>query len=166
MTGVPASAAQRPEASSASLREQSRQLDCLYNETDRLYGEFARSCGLSECAYWLMYDIEVAGGRVPLRRVAEDWSFSRQTLSSAAKVLESKGLITLAFEEGSRKNKVASFTPAGTEFSRQRIVPAIEAETRAFAALSADERRELVRLAARYAGAIGDELRTLRGEAR
>ena len=32
-----------------SLREQSRRMDCLYNETDRLYNGFARSCGLSEC---------------------------------------------------------------------------------------------------------------------
>ena len=41
-----------------SLREQSRQMDCLYNETDRLYNGFARSCGLSECAYWVMYEID------------------------------------------------------------------------------------------------------------
>lgn len=40
-----------------SLREQSRRMDCLYNETDRLYNGFARSCGLSECAYWVMYEI-------------------------------------------------------------------------------------------------------------
>ena len=158
-------APQAAEPPSADLREQSRQLDCLYNETDRLYGEFARSCGLSECAYWLMYDIEVAGGRVPLRRVAEDWSFSRQTLSSAAKVLESKGLITLAFEEGSRKNKVAEFTSDGTRFSRERIVPASEAKTSAFASLLPDERRTMVRLAAKYADAIGHELSALRGEA-
>lgn len=95
-----------------SLREQSRQMDCLYNETDRLYNGFARSCGLSECAYWVMYEIEVSSGSASLRGMAEAFSLSKQTLSSAVKSLEAKGLIELAFEEGSRKNKVASFTEA------------------------------------------------------
>lgn len=102
-----------------SLREQSRQMDCLYNETDRLYNGFARSCGLSECAYWVMYEIEVSSGSASLRGMAEAFSLSKQTLSSAVKSLEAKGLIELSFEEGSRKNKVASFTEAGRAFSRE-----------------------------------------------
>ena len=76
-----------------SLREQSRQMDCLYNETDRLYNGFARSCGLSECAYWVMYEIEVSSGSASLRGMAEAFSLSKQTLSSAVKSLEAKGLI-------------------------------------------------------------------------
>ena len=99
-----------------SLREQSRQMDCLYNETDRLYNGFARSCGLSECAYWVMYEIEVSSGSASLRGMAEAFSLSKQTLSSAVKSLEAKGLIELSCEEGSRKNKVASFTEAGRAF--------------------------------------------------
>lgn len=80
-----------------SLREQSRRMDCLYNETDRLYNGFARSCGLSECAYWVMYEIEVSSGSASLRGMAEAFSLSKQTLSSAVKSLEAKGLIELSF---------------------------------------------------------------------
>lgn len=147
-----------------SLREQSRQLDCLYNETDRLYNGFARSCGLSECAYWVMYEIEVSGGSAPLRRVAEAFSLSKQTLSSAVKSLEAKGLIELSFEEGSRKNKLVSFTEAGRAFSREGIVPAIEAESRAFGSLESEERERLVALVSKYARAIRRELDALEGE--
>lgn len=145
-----------------SLREQSRQMDCLYNETDRLYSGFARSCGLSECAYWVMYEIEVSSGSASLRGMAEAFSLSRQTLSSAVKSLEAKGLIELAFEEGSRKNKVASFTEAGRAFSRERIVPAIEAESRAFGSLEPEERERLVALVSKYARAIRRELDALK----
>lgn len=145
-----------------SLREQSRQMDCLYNETDRLYSGFARSCGLSECAYWVMYEIEVSSGSASLRGMAEAFSLSKQTLSSAVKSLEAKGLIELAFEEGSRKNKVASFTEAGRAFSRERIVPAIEAESRAFGSLEPEERERLVALVSKYARAIRRELDALK----
>ena len=37
-------------------------LDLLYNEVDKLYHAYARGCGLSDCAYWMLYDIERAGG--------------------------------------------------------------------------------------------------------
>ena len=145
-----------------SLREQSRRMDCFYNETDRLYNGFARSCGLSECAYWVMYEIEVSSGSASLRGMAEAFSLSKQTLSSAVKSLEAKGLIELSFEEGSRKNKVASFTEAGRAFSRERIVPAIEAESRAFGSLEPEERERLVALVSRYARAIRRELDALK----
>lgn len=145
-----------------SLREQSRQMDCLYNEIDRLYNGFARSCGLSECAYWVMYEIEVSSGSASLRGMAEAFSLSKQTLSSAVKSLEAKGLIELSFEEGGRKNKVASFTEAGRAFSRERIVPAIEAESRAFGSLEPEERERLVALVSRYARAIRRELDALK----
>lgn len=145
-----------------SLREQSRQMDCLYNETDRLYNGFTRSCGLSECAYWVMYEIEVSSGSASLRGMAEAFSLSKQTLSSAVKSLEAKGLIELSFEEGSRKNKVASFTEAGRAFSRERIVPTIEAESRAFGSLEPEERERLVALVSKYARAIRRELDALK----
>lgn len=145
-----------------SLREQSRQLDCLYNETNRLYNQFARSCGLSECAYWVMYEIEASGGSASLRHIAEAYSLSKQTMSSAVKALETKGLIELSFEEGSRKNKVAAFTEAGRAFSRERIVPAIDAETRAFGSLAPDECDLLATLVSKYARAIRRELEVLK----
>ncbi len=39
-----------------------RDLDCIYRETDKLYYRFARSCGLSESAYWVLYGVVVGGG--------------------------------------------------------------------------------------------------------
>ena len=53
-------------------------------------------------------------------------------------------------------------TSEGRSFADERIVPAIEAEERAFATLSPEERAEFLRLAAAYTGAIDDELTRLR----
>ena len=53
-----------PEVASA------RQLDALYQKTDKIYYEFARGCGLSETAYWILYALEVSGGSVAQAGIA------------------------------------------------------------------------------------------------
>lgn len=143
-----------------------RALDVLYQKTDKVYYELARGCGLSETAYWILYAVEVSGGQVAQAVIAEEFSYSKQTVNSALKALEARGLVELAFAEGSRRSKVVSLTPAGRAFSDERIVPAIEAEERAFASLAPEERAEFLRLARAYTAAIDRELASIarRGE--
>ena len=138
-----------------------RALDALYQKTDNIYYEFARGCGISETAYWILYSVEVSGGSVAQRVIAEEFSYSKQTVNSSLKTLEAKGLIRLDFAEGSRKAKVVSLTPAGRAFCDERIVPAIAAEDRAFSSLSPEERAEFLRLARAYTDAIDRELAAL-----
>ena len=90
-----------------------RELDCMYKEADRVYYLFARDCGLSTCAYWMLYDVERAGGTVEMRVLSDSWAYSKQTINSAIKAMEAKGLIELGFVEGSRRNKTVSLTEAG-----------------------------------------------------
>ena len=125
-------------------------LDLLYNEVDKLYHAYARGCGLS--------DIERAGGELPLARLTESWSYSKQTINSALKVLQERGLIALTFMEGSRKSKLAAFTEEGRAFSAERIVPAIRAEERAFSSLTEQERSLLVQLVRRYIDALEQQI--------
>ena len=141
------------------------ELDHLYNEIDKVYHAYARGCGLSDCAYWMLYDLVLAAGSLPLARLTASWSYSKQTINSAIKVLEQRGLVALDFAEGSRKSKVASLTAEGRVFCRRYIEPAIEAERRAFGSLEPAERRELVRLARRYTDALDAELEVALGAA-
>lgn len=141
------------------------ELDYLYNEIDKLYHVYARGCGISDCAYWMLYDLEIAGGALPLRQLTSSWSYSKQTINSAIKVLGERGLVQLDFAEGSRKSKVASLTEAGRTFSARHIVPAIRAEERAFATLTPAERAELIRLVRRYAEALDAQMSAVSAEA-
>lgn len=134
------------------------ELDLLYSEIDKLYHTYARGCGLSDCAYWMLYDLERAGGTLPLSQFSTSWSYSKQTINSAFKVLQERGLVELSFIEGSRKSKQAALTSEGRAFSAERIVPAIEAEERAFAALNPGEQAELVRLVRRYVDALEQQI--------
>lgn len=141
----------------AAVPTDPRELDCLYKEADRIYYGFARRCGLSTCAYWMLYDIEREGGSIALRILTDSWAFSKQTINSAIKSLEARGLIALSFEQGSRKNKVASFTDEGRAFAARYIVPAQQAERRAFCALPPERRIALLAIAREYTQALATE---------
>lgn len=91
----------------------------------------------------------------------EDLSIWPQTANSALRSLEAKGLVSLDFEPGSRKNKVARLTEAGQAFSAARVEPALAAEQRAFERLSARDRFELVRLVGEFSAAVSDEFDAL-----
>ena len=139
-----------------------REMDVLYRESDKLYYELARNCGLSETAYWILYAIEVSGGSITQREIASNFSYSKQTVNSALKTLEARGLVELDYVEGSRKSKLVSLTPDGRAFSDERIRPAIAAEDRAFTSLAHEERLELLRLVSAYTEAIDRELAKLK----
>ena len=139
-----------------------REIDVLYRESDKLYYEIARNCGLSETAYWILYALEVSGGSVTQRQIAEHFSYSKQTVNSALKTLEARGLVALAPADGDRRSKLVSLTGAGRTFANERIRPAISAEDRAFTSLAPEDRAELVRLVRAYPTAIDAELARLR----
>lgn len=139
-----------------------RDIDVLYQETDRLYQEVARDCGLSDSAYWILYDVVVAGGSKPLALLASEHSLSRQTVSSSVRSLERRHLVRLDYAAGSRRNKVASLTEEGQAFCERYLAPAMEAEARAFASLGAADQEALVRTARAYVDAVDRELALLR----
>ncbi|MDY2777539.1 MAG: MarR family transcriptional regulator [Collinsella sp.] len=133
------------------------ELDYMYNAANRLYAQFATSCGLSSCAYWMLYELERMGGSSSLRLLDSQWSYSRQTINSALKSLEARGLIELVFEEGSKKSKEARLTERGREFVARNLVPAMEAEERAFERLTECERETMLRLVRKYTDALNAE---------
>lgn len=138
------------------------ELDYLYNASDKLYSRFARSCGLSTCAYWMMYDLEQAGGSAPLTRISCSWAYSKQTISSALKSLEARGLIELEYVEGSRRNKLARLTAEGDAFVARHIRPAMEAEARALATFEPEERETMMALTRKLVRALEAEFEAMR----
>ena len=134
-----------------------RTLDRVYNKIDKLYGGFAYSCGVSSCAYWMLFEISHRGS-VALVELTDAWSYSKQTINSALKSLQEKGLVDVCFCEGSRKNKVASLTDEGKEFAAKYLDPAEKAERRAFERLKPGERELIADLMEKYASYLDDEL--------
>ena len=140
-------------------------LDYVYNQVDKLYYGFARTCGLSSCAFWMVYDLYQARGRLEMRALTDSWSYSKQTINSALKSLEERGVIEIDYVEGSRKNKMVALTDEGAAFALRSLRPAVEAELRAFESLSGEEREALVCLLKKYAAALEREMNAARGVA-
>lgn len=132
-------------------------LDRMFNAIDHIYSEFSRTCGLSDCAYWMLVDTDKAGGCVAVSRLTSEWYYSKQTINSAIKTLAARGLATLEFAEGSRKNKVVCLTEEGKRFAKRYAAPAQKAEQRAFDALEPGEQQELMRLFGKFSHALGEE---------
>ena len=131
--------------------------DRMLNGLDRIYSEFARTCGLSDCAYWMLVDTSAAGGSVAVSRLTSEWFYSKQTINSAIKTLTARGLATLEFAEGSRKNKVVCLTEEGGRFAERYASPAQEAERQAFEALEPWEQREIMRLVGKFSHVLNEE---------
>ena len=131
--------------------------DRLLNGLDHIYSEFSRTCGLSDCAYWMLVDTSTAGGSIAVSRLTSEWFYSKQTINSAIKTLTARGFATLEFAEGSRKNKVVRLTEAGMRFAEQYALPAQEAEQQAFEALEPWEQREIMRLVGKFSHALNEE---------
>lgn len=131
--------------------------DRMLNGLDRIYSEFARACGLSDCAYWMLVDTSAAGGSIAVSRLTSEWFYSKQTINSAIKTLRARGLATLEFAEGSRKNKVLRLTEEGVQFAKRYALPAQKAEQQAFEALEPWEQREIMRLVGKFSHVLNEE---------
>lgn len=165
----PAEAAREhvPELDEDGLVEQSvwaQSFDRLYRRTDRLYYEMARDCGVPETAYWLMYAIFSQGGQMPVKDISDFYGYSKQTVNSALRNLESKGMVKTSFCEGSRKAKQVSFTELGKQLVDEKIVPANKAERRAFQVLTEPEQAELLRLIDKYIEGVEKEIAIMKGQ--
>lgn len=130
--------------------------DRMLNGLDRIYSEFARTCGLSDCAYWMLVDTSTAGGSIAVSRLTSEWFYSKQTINSAIKTLTARGFATLEFAEGSRKNKVVSLTEEGRRFAERYALPAQGAEQQAFEALEPWEQREIMRLVGKFSHVLNE----------
>ena len=84
-------------------------------------------------------------------------AYMRHGINSAIKTLRARGLATLEFAEGSRKNKVVCLTDEGRRFAEHYALPAVKAEQRAFGALEPWEQREIMRLVGKFSHVLNEE---------
>ena len=123
-----------------------------------LYHNYVKSIGLSDSAFWLLYSLYEHGEPYTQKDLCEAWFYPPQTINTALKALEEKGLISLTFVPGNRKNKQILFTQAGKNLIQEKIVPLVCAEERSFDRLEEDEREQLLTLTQKHIGLLEEEL--------
>lgn len=122
----------------------------LQKNYEGLYHKFARQCGLSDSAFWIIYSVKEREEAFTQKELCKEWFYSKQTVNSALKQLQTQGIIKLMPLPGNKKNKQIYLTEEGELLAKQTVIPLMEAEHCAFGALSGKERREFLNLTKKY----------------
>ena len=134
----------------------------LIKEMDDLYRVYARHCNLSETAFWILYCVrEREKEAFTQREICEYWFYTPQTVNSALKNMTEEGLLTLRAEEGNRKNKRIHLTEKGKETVERIVVPLMDAERRALAAIGEQETEAFLRAMKKHTELFRGEIEEL-----
>lgn len=134
----------------------------IYKEMDVIYHNYAKSIGLSDTAFWILYCISERNGSFTQSELCREWSFAPQTLNSALKDMEKRGIIRLDPVFGNKKNKLLHLTADGEHLVSKAIVPLIQAEGESFSALNEAECEQMLTLTERYAEALRRSIESMK----
>lgn len=144
------------------LKDQLVRFNRIYREMDGIYHEYAKSLGLSDSAFWILYCISERGEPITQRALCNDWFFTPQTVNSALKDMEKKQIIRLGPVPGNKKSKWIHLTPDGERLVAEVILPLMQAECDGFSALSEEECAQMFSLTERYAAMLRTCIGTIR----
>lgn len=130
----------------------------LHKKMNVLYHDYARTVDLSDAAFWLLYSLSEHGQPCMQKDLCSAWFYAPQTINSALKSLEERGIIRLEFMSESRKNKQVLFTEAGMQLVEEKIIPIIRAEERSFERLEEWEREQLLSITRKHIEILEEEI--------
>lgn len=125
-----------------------RRFNYLLSETESAYHEAASRLGLPESSMIVLYAICHAGTSCPLRDICRNAGVSKQTINSALRRLEAKGLIYLENTDG--KNKTVFLTKEGQKLAGRTAAKVIAIENDIFASWTKEDVKQYLSLTERY----------------
>lgn len=129
---------------SRELKENNR----IYREMESIYHEICVKAGISDTDFIVLYSIVEFEDGCCQRKIAKQYSISRQTVNSSVKKLVQNGCVVL--ESGKGHDKQIVLTEKGKAMAKQKIIPVMEAEAGVFMHMTEEERKKLLRLNAKY----------------
>lgn len=133
----------------------------IYKEMDIVYHNYAKNCGLSDMAYWILYSIAENDEYFTQREFCDDWFFAPQTVNSALKDLVKRDIIYLETVPDNKKNKLIKPTENGKKFIETFISPIIKAECESFESMSQKESEQLLLTTKKYLSILKNKVSAL-----
>ena len=124
---------------------------------DDLYRCAAKQCGISECAFWILYTLRSEERQFTQAEICEFLIEPKQTVNSALKKLVAEGYLALSSGTDQRSKRVC-LTEKGERFVKAHVDRVPEAEAAALGAMTAAERDALIRLTGRYRALFAQKL--------
>ncbi|MBF4692309.1 MarR family winged helix-turn-helix transcriptional regulator [Fusibacter ferrireducens] len=133
----------------------------LFKELDQLYRNYAKDSGLSDTMFWILYFIQEQNEAYTQKELCDIWFYSKQTVNSALKNLESQNLIKLTPSPNNRKKKQIFLTPSGKELATKIIVPLMKAEESALSKMGEKSFDEFLRLTKEHINLLNIEMQKI-----
>ncbi len=131
------------------------------NGSEEIYRAVAKSFGLSDCAFWILYFIRQSEEKVTQKDICGFIYQPKQTVHSALKKMVKEGLIEVGDYNGKR-HKYVTLTEKGEEFSRKTVDLVLAEETAAFEDMDASERELAMKLFAKYSDSLSQRMSKFR----
>ncbi|WP_320128632.1 MarR family transcriptional regulator [uncultured Sphaerochaeta sp.] len=125
-----------------TIESQLTALNQLYKKQDTIYHNLALRFGLSDAAFWVLYAVYESDQTSSQYDLSNTWFYSKQTINSAVATLVKIGFVQLQKSTGARNRKVIVLTETGQAFCTKAVTPLMEAEYKAFAQFSKEEREQ------------------------
>ena len=131
------------------------------NGSEEIYRAVAKSFGLSDCAFWILYCIRQSEEKVTQKDICNFIYQPKQTVHSALKKMVEDGLIEVGDYNGKR-HKYVTLTEKGEAFSQKTVDLVFEEEIAIFEDMDASEREIAMKLLAKYSDSLSRRMRKFR----
>ncbi len=131
------------------------------NGSEEIYRAVAKSFGLSDCAFWILYCIRQSEEKVTQKDICNFIFQPKQTVHSALKKMVEDGLIEVGDYNGKR-HKYVTLTEKGEAFSEKTIDLVLTEEIAVFEDLDASERELAMKLLAKYSDSLSRRMSKFR----
>lgn len=129
----------------------------IFKDTDKIYHDFAKEYGLSDCAFWILYLLRETDTEYTQSEICNMLYMPRQTVNSAIKSLQNSGYIYLKPAENSKKNKILVLTDTGKDFAENSVDTVLKAEIKTLEQFSESELEIFLSLNKKYAALLRKE---------
>ncbi len=131
------------------------------NGSEEIYRTVAKSFGLSDCAFWILYCIRQSEGKVTQKDICSFIYQPKQTVHSALKKMVEDGLIEVGDYNGKR-HKYVTLTEKGEAFSQKTVDLVLAEEIAIFEDMNASERELAMKLLAKYSDSLSQRMSKFR----
>lgn len=136
--------------------EERYQVNYLSAEIESIYHQFSLRYNLSDSESLILYMIYVLDENCLLSDICKKTGMNKQTINSAMRKLEKKGILYLSYYNG--KNKRVVLTDIGKCFLNSTVSKLYEAEAKAFDSWSEEEIKMYVKLMKKYVFCLREEV--------
>ena len=134
-----------------------RQIELQRKEQDFVYHNTAVKFNLSDTDMWVLYNVYATPDAITQQELCRQCYFAKQTVNTSITRLIKNAYVELEMIPGTRNHKKILLTAKGTELADKTIKHLIEAEARAYAALTADELQAYLDMTTRLTASLREE---------